>query len=295
MTITTLKMKLPIVKVRGMRQLENGASGAWKFVYSYVAVRCRRIRHISLALLLTHCCFAAVATTQSPFPFVYKDWNGKDGIIEVETIVPTCHSLEFLSQELPPIAEPKGGRELKEEDAVESHRLRRLTATSSGPVYELILDPFGSDIKIKMIVVAFEELYCPIHLHVYSEYNFPGPNDSFAVPRGKLTIMASEMVFSGTGRQMTAVYFLIDGDTIKRLHTKSGFKQAFSGLLPDGHGIWKGGGLDLRTLTYRKPVWRDSDANCCPSGGSVEIEFRIDDDQLVPIRSVYLPPESPSD
>lgn len=43
--------------------------------------------------------------------------------------------------------------------------------------------------------------------------------------------------------------------------------------LPEGHGIWKGIRVDYATLSGTTPVWRDGDANCCPSGG--ELWFRL--------------------
>ena len=269
--------------------------GACSFVHPRSSVRCWRIRHVPLTLLLAYCCFASLAK-ESPFPFIYTEYGSSDG--DIESIVPSCHALGFLSQELLPIARLK--REMGEGAEIASHRLTQLTTTSFGPVYDLFLKlrstRYGIYDKIKLIVVAFGDEYCPVYLHLFLKSAYPGPNDSFVVKMGELEIVASEMVESGTGVFVSAVYFLIEGAGIRKLHTKPGFKQAFSGLVPDGCGIWKGGGFDIRTLTYRKPVWCDGDANCCPSGGRVEIDFRIDDDQLVPIRNVYFPPgERPSD
>ena len=271
-----------------MWQLEKGEQQAWLLVYSHSSVRCRRIRHVPLTLLFAYCCFAPLAK-ESPFPFIYNHYGyGVD-----ETIVPTCHSLDFLSQELLPIATLQ--RRMEERGEIDSNRLTQLTTTSFGPVYDLFLKLRASG-EIKLIVVAFEDAYCPVYLHVFWKGSHPGPNDSFVVRMGELEIVASEMRMSGTGAFVDAAYFLIDSTAFRKLRTKPGFKQAFSEVLPEGHHIRKGGGFDIRTLTYRKHVWREEDANCCPSGGSVEIDFQLKDDQLVPIRSVYFPPEErPSD
>ena len=45
--------------------------------------------------------------------------------------------------------------------------------------------------------------------------------------------------------------------------------------LPPGHGIWKGIRVDYATLTGTTAVWRDADANCCPSGGELWFSLRI--------------------
>jgi hypothetical protein len=51
--------------------------------------------------------------------------------------------------------------------------------------------------------------------------------------------------------------------------------KQLAGYLPPGHGIWKGIRVDYTTLTGTTAVWRDSDANCCPSGGELWFRLRI--------------------
>ncbi|HSF96877.1 MAG TPA: hypothetical protein VLA52_17760 [Thermohalobaculum sp.] len=55
--------------------------------------------------------------------------------------------------------------------------------------------------------------------------------------------------------------------------TGAGWIDGLRPHLPPGHGIWKGISVDYATLTGSSAVWRDGDANCCPSGG--EIRFRL--------------------
>ncbi|HUS55773.1 MAG TPA: hypothetical protein VMY41_17415 [Thermohalobaculum sp.] len=55
--------------------------------------------------------------------------------------------------------------------------------------------------------------------------------------------------------------------------TGRGWLEGLKSYLPPGHGIWKGLGVDYTTLTGTTTVWRDTDANCCPSGG--ELWFRL--------------------
>jgi len=55
--------------------------------------------------------------------------------------------------------------------------------------------------------------------------------------------------------------------------TGAGWFDALVAHLPPGHGVWKGIRVDYSTLTGTTAVWRDGDANCCPSGG--ELWFRL--------------------
>ena len=50
--------------------------------------------------------------------------------------------------------------------------------------------------------------------------------------------------------------------------------------LPADHEIWKGIILDLGSLRAETPLWRSGDANCCPSGGRLEIHFELRDTVL---------------
>lgn len=65
--------------------------------------------------------------------------------------------------------------------------------------------------------------------------------------------------------------------------------EAAQSVLPSGYGVWKGGGLDMSTQRYYMPVWKKGDANCCPSGGTVEIRFRLQDGRIVVTSKHYNP------
>ena len=57
--------------------------------------------------------------------------------------------------------------------------------------------------------------------------------------------------------------------------TGDGSLAGLTAYLPPDHGIWKGIRVDYTTLTGTTDVWRDSDANCCPSGGEIWFRLRI--------------------
>jgi hypothetical protein len=37
----------------------------------------------------------------------------------------------------------------------------------------------------------------------------------------------------------------------------------------------------MRSLSYHSLVWKEGDANCCPTGGTVDVKFRLDGGHLV--------------
>ena len=51
--------------------------------------------------------------------------------------------------------------------------------------------------------------------------------------------------------------------------------------LPEGLGVWKGPQFHWGWLSAESPLWQDSDANCCATGGKVFVELKIEGDALV--------------
>jgi hypothetical protein len=50
--------------------------------------------------------------------------------------------------------------------------------------------------------------------------------------------------------------------------------------LPPGMGLWKGVEYDYYGLSSYFPIWRESDPNCCATGGNAYAGFKIVDDRL---------------
>lgn len=50
--------------------------------------------------------------------------------------------------------------------------------------------------------------------------------------------------------------------------------------LPKGLGAWHGVDYDLTSLAAETELWKDSDANCCASGGRANLDFEIEGDTL---------------
>jgi hypothetical protein len=82
---------------------------------------------------------------------------------------------------------------------------------------------------------------------------------------------------SGSGHYWIEDYFIFDEPLQKviNLEVLERIDQELHRLLPPNQGVWKGGGFDVRTLTFQHSIWQNEDANCCPTGGRVTLKFRI--------------------
>lgn len=69
--------------------------------------------------------------------------------------------------------------------------------------------------------------------------------------------------------------------------------EAFGRLLP-GFGIRKGVWFDYgeSTITALTSLWRDTDAECCPTGGEARLSYPIEGDRLVLTSAERLPKET---
>ena len=234
-----------------------------------------------------------VVAMESPFPFVES--GATRG---ARSIAPTCHSLESLTSTLQPVHAlrrqdvPRGMSQLIEKGTVvTSHDTVRVTDALNGPVYDIHL-ALSDNKAVKLIVVGVGQVFCPIYLIVYHPGDW-SRSDSFAVRIGQVNILATEMQAIGSGAFVEAAYFLLSDADIALLDVDQAISQGLSGLeVPANCGIRQGYGFDIRDLTFRRPIWCEMDANCCPSGGAVEVDFRLHDGNLVPARSAYLSPEA---
>lgn len=59
-----------------------------------------------------------------------------------------------------------------------------------------------------------------------------------------------------------------------------GWKDELPARLPKGMGLWKGVEYDYYGLSSYFPIWRDSDANCCATGGNAYVVFKIVNNRL---------------
>jgi len=93
----------------------------------------------------------------------------------------------------------------------------------------------------------------------------------------EVEILMSRTREDGTGHFWLEDYFVFDPPLQKlvNLRVQERIQEELGRLLPAGHGVWKGGGFDIRTLTFSHSIWKEGNANCCPTGGSVTLNFRL--------------------
>jgi hypothetical protein len=104
------------------------------------------------------------------------------------------------------------------------------------------------------------------------------------------TLLAYRAPRGGTGNFHIEYYFIFNPETrlpvplsLDPIETK--LKE----ILPENRAVWKGGGFDIATLSYKHSVWQKGDGNCCPSAGQVNMQLEIRDKALVVVESNYDP------
>lgn len=58
------------------------------------------------------------------------------------------------------------------------------------------------------------------------------------------------------------------------------WKNELPSKLPKGLGLWKGVEYQYYGLSSTFPLWRDNDANCCPTAGEAYVNFKVVNDRL---------------
>jgi hypothetical protein len=97
----------------------------------------------------------------------------------------------------------------------------------------------------------------------------------FFTPVGQIIMVPYR--WSGTGSYNEDRYLRwVEGHWIL-LDTESWWNDL---RLPEDHSVRKGVVLDLQKLRAELPLYRESDGNCCPTGGLMVVEFELRDDRL---------------
>ncbi len=144
----------------------------------------------------------------------------------------------------------------------------------------------GAEVNWKSILVEvspglYREIY---HLQPTNALIKP----SYIGKAGSEEVLVTHDVIPGTGNYSYEDYFWFSPGGAARINVEE-IGAAVQALLPKGYGVWKGGGLDMQAMKYRWGVWKEGDANCCPSGGTVEVEFRLEENRIVVTKSHYDP------
>ena len=96
---------------------------------------------------------------------------------------------------------------------------------------------------------------------------------SIEIVQGRKVLIA-DVELSGTARDHTENYFVLDSSGNPAKIDISAIRKAINKAVPPGWGVWKGF-IDIRDPVYSSPVWRTNDANCCPTGGEITINFSL--------------------
>lgn len=88
-------------------------------------------------------------------------------------------------------------------------------------------------------------------------------------------------VSAGTGRMNDDLLYARDGNGPWRRIDVESWRDDIGRFLPSGFGLWKGVDYGFAAMLAHSAVWRDSDANCCPTGGDAYLQFAIENDTLV--------------
>lgn len=84
---------------------------------------------------------------------------------------------------------------------------------------------------------------------------------------------------AGTGNQNADVLFRFDAGRWIEIEIES-WKTALADQLPEGFGVWKGVDYRWPEMFALSQVWRDGDANCCPTGGEATMDLAIEGTSL---------------
>jgi hypothetical protein len=104
-------------------------------------------------------------------------------------------------------------------------------------------------------------------------WSFEGANYEAPVlsDEGRLWVPGT-MAGSGGGNA-DLLYVKRGGDWVE-IETTS-WRDTLEARLPKGFSAWQGIEYDFNGMGGRSPLWRDSDPNCCASGGTLALRFSI--------------------
>lgn len=111
------------------------------------------------------------------------------------------------------------------------------------------------------------------------------------VSAANTTFLVNRDRISGTAAEEIESYFVLDESQGVPINVPFDevIRTRLRTLLPAGKGVWKGGGFDVGTLRFTKDVWKNGDANCCPTAGTVTIQLALKDNRPVVVSAKYKP------
>lgn len=101
-------------------------------------------------------------------------------------------------------------------------------------------------------------------------------------------VLATHDLLGGNGNYFKEAYWTFDHDGPIVLNQEV-ISQTLQKLLPANGEVKNGGAFHIDSLSYASKVWRLDDGHCCPSAGSVSMQFGLKDHQLVVVSQKYTP------
>ncbi|MDH7975977.1 hypothetical protein QH494_27690 [Sphingomonas sp. AR_OL41] len=92
----------------------------------------------------------------------------------------------------------------------------------------------------------------------------------------------------GTGNYSVEAILAADGQAWRQLDM-TGIQRGLEAHVPRGRAIWKGLYPDWRRMTVDSPLWKGTDGNCCPTGGTVHGTLKRAGQRIVVDRATYDP------
>jgi hypothetical protein len=92
----------------------------------------------------------------------------------------------------------------------------------------------------------------------------------------------------GTGNYSVEAILAADGQVWRQLDM-TGIQRGLEAHVPRGRAIWKGLYPDWRRMTVDSPLWKGTDGNCCPTGGTVHATLKRAGQRIVVDRATYDP------
>jgi hypothetical protein len=87
------------------------------------------------------------------------------------------------------------------------------------------------------------------------------------------------IAYDGTGNGNASEYYLRRDDGWKQIEADR-WLDDFARQIPAGTELRKGVWPDLHSMTAQTGLYREGDANCCPSGGTARVSLTLRDAAL---------------
>ncbi len=202
---------------------------------------------------------------------------------------PSCHPLKYFSSD--PKRFDYGDDLLVKQpadlrDKVESQRIGKFAEFT---VYEVVHNINDGGLVMKMILVERKAgEFCEIFQQQYDAVSVI-VEPAYFVNVNSETILATSDRVTGTGAFLIEEYWAFDKNGPIPLDASAKISEITQKLLPQGRTILNGSAFNIETLSYSSPVWQAGDAHCCPSGGSVHLQFALKNHKLTATSQVFNP------